>query len=512
MTEPPITPATPSNPKSPLLQLLNKALQTTQHPIAKNILLGMQIAFSDGNSIKVFLLGVVFLGRFNADPDHTAANGIILAVLNLILTLNAPIYSTTNFLPTLFGKLESDTASSEEKIEVKKDIVAFFQAGLICATLATLFVELAFSNSEYLLTNVFKQDKNVASIASSFLHKTQFYIPALHFYFPATQLILTTNETNILNLSSVILLLTMSCTAFAAFYWNMQTTAVIAGFTIHSYSETLLFNAFILKSKKYQSLQLLKNIFLDYPRAIEKFQLLLRDGLTLTIRIGTDLLFMFAMTTLSISFGVNQQAALGLIFQFAWLATFFAVGISIANKISLGKAFGVDNSPNNIFITSKNCLIAATIGSSVFPLFLLFPDLVMKLFSPQHPEVQQFVRVISPCVAAASFFEGCGFTPLMFMQLNQIGKTANRQATFLRFAGASLGLFVAYIAAFAMDGGALGLARGLLVFMGSSAIMLGILLQHKLAPHAGKASLWDTMTHFCCKKSDATPAIEMSPV
>ncbi|EKD77683.1 MAG: hypothetical protein ACD_42C00229G0003, partial [uncultured bacterium] len=178
---------------------------------------GFSQVVADSYAFKMFLFLPLFLNRLHNDPEHAAANGLILSTLNLLfIPAIAPLFGISPDVSGCFGELRA-TEDDTKKEVLRNKIRSTFQNGCLYALLvATPAVTLPLIFSEKIFT-MLNQESQVSTISSYFLTRYANTIAPGFFCFFAGQFFIASGKTNILLAGSFVLGSTLLLSAGLSF-------------------------------------------------------------------------------------------------------------------------------------------------------------------------------------------------------------------------------------------------------------------------------------------------------
>ncbi|MDP1574678.1 MAG: hypothetical protein Q8L78_07085 [Coxiellaceae bacterium] len=435
---------------------------------------GLKQVISDTYAVELFFLPW-FLNRLNNDPVNIAGNTLVLNFLNpLLIPAISPLFNIPFEFSKLFEIVNEKKTTKEEKKRAINEVQVLFRSSIyhtiFLATPITIF-PMIFSKS--VLVNVFYQDPEISAITQAILRKLCFFVIPTLLYINASQFILGTDKVNILLAGSVILASTLllteaMCFGHAPFQKSGVEGASLAYF-FGAAITAIIYSAHIFLSHDFKQLKLFQSLFRPLKGSVDEFGCFLKKGLICTAQVASDMAFAFLLNAMSIYFGVQAQAAFGLLSQCMWVNSIVSVQMGMAAGTQLGRA--IENPEKKLFLNvvgAAGMMVSAIAGSVIPALLVRFPNFAIQLLGNDDAEVAQLVgRVMLPFAIGSSLDSACFSVMLQSWALNDL-----LGSTLARMLGLLIGFVAAVTFAFATPLGLEGLSSGSPVAMLASLLFL----------------------------------------
>lgn len=435
---------------------------------------GFKQVFSDSYAILLFFL-LWFLNRLNNDPKNIAGNTLVLSFLNpLLIPAISPLFNIAFSVSKSFSILYSDTASESEKAEAIAQIQKSFRSSTYHTILiATPLTVIPMFYSKAILVNLFAQDKEVSEVTQSILRQLiPFVIPTL-FYANSSQYILASGNVNILMGGTATLVVTLFLTDAMCFgHYGFEKKGIAGAafaYFLGAMITAIIYNVYVFQHSRFNQLKLFQSIFNASKESIYELAHFLKEGMICTAQVAGDLTYMLLLNTLSLSFGIQSQAAFGLLAQCLWLNTIVNVQIAIAAGTQLARATTDEKKKPFLTVVGAAGITVGMFSGFIIPsLILLFPNQTMQLLGNDNPEIsKEFLKIMLPLAMGSSFDSGCFSVMFQARSLNDL-----LGSTLARMAGLLIGFVTAVTLAFATPLKFFGLCSGSPIAMVSSLLFL----------------------------------------
>lgn len=435
---------------------------------------GLKQVISDTYAIELFFLPW-FLNRSNNSSVNIAGNTLVLNFLNpLLIPAISPLFNIPFAFSQLFETVNEKNTTEEKKAKAINEIQVLFRSSIyhtvFLATPITIF-PMIFSKS--ILVNVFHQNPEISVITQSILRQLCLFVVPTLFYINAGQFILGSGKVNILLAGSVILAGTLLLTEAMCFGDTPFQKSCVEGASLAYFLGAVvtatIYNAHIFLSADFRQLKLFQSLFRPLKGSIDEFGYFLKNGLICTAQVSSDLAFAFLLNAMSIYFGVQAQAAFGLLSQCMWINSIVSVQMGLAAGTELGRA--IENPEKKPFLNvvgAAGIMVSATAGCIIPALLVCFPTLVMQLLGNTDSEVAQLVtNVMLPFAIGSSLGAVCFSVMLQSWSLGDLFGS-----TLVRMLGLLIGFVSAVVFAFATPLGLEGLSSGSPIAMLASLLFL----------------------------------------
>jgi Na+-driven multidrug efflux pump len=393
--------------------------------------LGFPMALSDAYAFQKMLLPI-FWGHLSQNPQHMAANALILSSIDLaIVTALSPLFELSIKAVPLIRQHEEAAEGSEERRQTQQEIANLFRNGLIYSGLAGTLVMLPFDFSSSLF-KLMGQNPETSDITQAFLRPYSLSVPAIFFCCTCAQIFQSFQFTPAMYSSALCMIFGFAISCGLGYGLgglpNLGESGVLAGYVSEPYFSALLMIGFIMFHKKFDPYPLFRTLGSSLQGNGKAFLEFLMNGGTITLCILFDLMLFFIGSNVAGIQGTRQQETLAIVMQYPVVNSVIAVHFPLAAMIILGSVLGNRNY-QQIRNVSRAGITTSMLVGSVIPLFFtMFPQALMSMAGQEDPEISDQLPNLTLFVSLCAILDVLRFA--LLFQLRIMGETKRATAIF----------------------------------------------------------------------------------
>ena len=462
--------------------MLNESLSNSEIPlqnqakhqsvyIAETLKLSLPLVVSNLVSIMITFVSVLMISKLG----DTA-----LAASALITSAQSTIFVICMGLLFSISVMVGHANGAKNHFEIGSIV----QQGYLLALLISIPVILIVWNVELILT-FFKQPPELTESVTNYFHAFCWGVPSMLCTICSIQfmmgyakrliilLISLTNLTLICTLGSALIygkygLPTFGITGLG-YAWSIQSWIVLTGFMIY----------LICSQREFKSCELFK---IRINKTIPILKKLLQIGWPICVQMGCELLVFFAVTIMAGWVSTDALAARQISVQFTLLMILPLLAISQASGVLVSRAMGAKRPQDVKHYGNYAIILGLIISSIICIIFLLFPHRLTALFvNPNLPENINIVKLsITLLIIAAISQIIDGIRNVCTGALRGLYDTQfPMKISFLSLW--IIGLPLAYVLAFPLHLGIIGLSLAFTISVALGAIILYMRWRNKCA-------------------------------
>lgn len=368
-------------------------------------------------SIASFLLPI-FLSFVNNDVNHidsivlisTYNNMITLASTSLLFTIKIKV---SQLYPIY--KLSIDS-SSQEQLDIREKMIDMFRNGSVVSMITIPTAVLSYVFSGFILSDIFQQPNPAATYAQNFLRLYSVNMPAIIYSNCCRQMIYGFREQTAQKIGFYFVAFGVVIAGLLARYEVIGNGGIVLGYAVSQYGSTFVYAYYIFFHSRYQSLGLLKSLFMWPNYTLLKAQLY--DALPLFVINMTEATFLFILSLMSGFIDADSQAAMTLVLQYVsvnfWIGTNFAMAAVFLMNLSREDKVN----KHLVFPTALTGIIITSCASSIVPIFFAcYPESLTILFGvDSDSNILNILKVIAPIMSIGSICDTSYYAPMFHIR------------------------------------------------------------------------------------------------
>ena len=470
------------------LVLTNQETTLSNFSVFKRVSkLALPMAASYTFSIEMSLL-VFFLSRLNSDETHGAAITPITNMINALVIIGiSPLFAMSMVAGKKIGALKKSITENDtdENIQLQKNNIASVNHhGLVIATVMMPVVALPLVFSEPILTGIFRQSQDVATIAQSFLRPYAIAVPAAMVRLCSEQMIFSFGRTKpamvmgLLNAS-----IGMSLAAILGFGKMgapvLKEQGILIGYIVEAYLTAFAFSLYIAMHSEFKDYPFFrpKNLIAHFSH--------IRDILTIGrhILLGNTVEMSSILGTGAIAglCGVSAQAAFSTTMQFTLLTFLLKSAFGQSSCQEMSRLIGEKAYQNAAQFGRYSIPTTLAYVTPIPILFSIQPRWLLQLLGQEEDEQYSILRILIPLMALAVLFDAVRYNLLQQLR-NNLGD--GNRATILSSASMLSGCLLSWALGVHTNLGIYGVALGYLTGIFAAMIGLAVRWKSKIEPFA----------------------------
>lgn len=416
----------PANIDTQLAPLLTEPTTLSHFSAARRVLnLALPMALSYTFSIEMWLM-VLFLSRLNADKKDTASITLITTMINALVVIGiSPLFAMSIIAGKKSGELKNAQDRNEDEgiqEELKDDIARVNHHGLIIAAAMTPFVMLPLIFSDSILTNVFKQNPDVAARTQVITRPYGLIaVPPIMLRLCSEQMMFSFGKTKpamIMGLCNAAIGMWVAYSlAFGKFDApKMGEKGMLIGYSLEAGLTSGAFSLYIALHPDFKDFAFFrpKNILSH----LNKIKSLLNIGVPILIGNAIEMGAIVATGALAGRVGIAEQAAYSTTMQFVLFAFLLQSAFGQSTSQEISRLIG-DNAYQSAATIGRSGILTAVACAIPMPLlFSIKPEFLIKLLGQDTPGTQDILTHLAPIMFVCVLFDTLRYNLLKPLQNN----------------------------------------------------------------------------------------------
>lgn len=435
---------------TPIQETRNNADSSFPSTFAKISKLGIPMAASFTFSLQIFLTAFVLIALSESEEEKAASTLTTTFMSTVCTFFMSPLLAAGIMLSDEVGgwrKAAAAQTATDDVVEEandstnETDVLAAYKENiehintnsLLATPLLALPASVILYQAKPILTSIFGQDPEVASLVEPFLQTYAIAVPALFTRMSVEQIIFSFKKNTAamwMALGSLAIGGTISAllgfgvnTPFLEFP-RMGARGIAIGFTVEAYLTAMSFGLFTKFNRECSRFSFYSMSPQRVMRSLSKIYPFIELGGTVMLNTTVELAMSFSMGILSGFLGTVDQAAMGyclevFYFEFVLMAAFSlsctqqikrelgAYQLAIARRETGTQQLDVVRG------TAHYGLLTTLIYVAPFPIFFaIFPQFLEKLSGGASVEVSDKLRILVPIMSTAVILDGARYNLL----------------------------------------------------------------------------------------------------
>ena len=425
--------------------------------------LSLQMTASYTFSFQMVFL-VYLLSQLDDDEDNLAAITLITSFITTVVMIGiSPLLPMSLIAGHEIGALHDAELNAEDEhlLQSRRErIAAVHRNGLFISAGMLPIMTSCMVFSKPILTDLFYQNEDVATIASKFIQPYAIALPGimlricseqLMFSFGRTKAAMLIGLTNFTFCMSIGSLFTFGSLGLP----RLGTTGLLIACIAESYLTAVAYSVYIAQSPRFKSFN-----FFDLMRPIEPHLAQLKKILkiskfnlfAMTVECTMDL----TTSVLAGVVGTQEQAALSATMQFSLLTLLLQAAFGQSCSQEMSRELG-QNHFSNVSHLGKFGLITSLMFTTPIPLTLAaYPAMLLPIIGEKNQETREILHYLAPIIFLGNIMDSARYN--MVQQLRVLGDS--RRSSVVSSACLTLGMSTSALLGLKTDLGIYGVAAG----------------------------------------------------